>query len=182
MRRRSVLLVLGLGACARRASLPGAPPDATALPADVSCVPFARALSGIALAGDAHRWWAAAEGRYRRSQRPSPGAVLVFARTRRLPQGHLAVVVREIGAREVSVAHANWGSGVERGRVREDQAVVDVSPRNDWTLVRVWHPPTGMLGVTAFPTHGFILPLVAADPARLAARVPEAARAAAGTL
>jgi len=182
MRRRSVLLLFGLGACAARVPGPGAPPGSAALPADVSCVPFARALSGIALSGDAHRWWAAAEGRYRRSRRRAPGAVLVFARTRRLPQGHLAVVVRGVGAREVSVAHANWGSGAERGRVREDQSVVDVSPGNDWTLVRVWHPPTGTLGVKAFPAHGFILPAVAADPARLAARVPDAARAAAGTL
>lgn len=180
MRRRALLLLPALAACASRPR-EGAE-DAAALPGTISCVPFARALSGIALSGDAHLWWAQAAGRYRRSARPEPGAVLVFRRTGRLPQGHLAVVVGLAGPREVVVTHANWGSGGERGRVAENQPVRDVSPRNDWSSVRVWHAPSGTLGVSVFPTHGFILPHAAADPVRLAARVPEAARVAAGTL
>ena len=32
----------------------------------LSCVPYARARSGIALRGDAWQWWEAAEGRYAR--------------------------------------------------------------------------------------------------------------------
>lgn len=183
MRRRLLLLLPALGACTSRPREGvEAPAGAAALPGDVSCVPFARALSGIALAGDAHLWWAAAAGRYRRGSTPEPGAVLAFRRTGRLPQGHLAVVVRLVGPREVLVTHANWGSGSGRGRVAENQPVHDVSPRNDWSLVRVWHAPSGTLGVTAFPAFGFILPPRPEDPVRLAARVPAAARLSAGTL
>jgi hypothetical protein len=36
--------------------------------------------------------------------------------------------------------------------------VVDVSPRNDWTAVRVWHEPTRQLGQSVYPTYGFVLP------------------------
>jgi len=183
MRRRALLLPLAFAACASRphegAEVRG---DLAALPGNISCVPFARALSGIDLAGDAHRWWPAAEGRYGRGPAPRPGAVLVFQRSSRLPQGHVAVVVRTLGRREVLVTHANWGSGSERGRVSQNQRVVDVSPRNDWSAVRVWHPGSGTLGVTVFPTYGFVLPPQPADPAQLAARVPAAARLSAGTL
>ena len=181
MRRRSLLALLAAGACAA----PERPREGTAtqvLPTDISCVPFARALSGIALAGDAHLWWSAAEGRYGRGREPVPGAVLVIARSRSLPQGHVAVVVGRVGPREILVTHANWGSGRDRGRVAENQRVVDVSRRGDWTAVRVWHPPSNTLGVTVHQAHGFILPPRAADPARLAALVPTAAWAAAGTL
>lgn len=186
MRRlRAIMLLLVLAACA------GPRPDAAAsgwgnewsgLPSDISCVPFARELSGISLAGDAHAWWAAASGRYDRASAPAPGAVLVFQRTRSLPQGHVAVVLRQIGPREVLVTHANWGTGSAKGRVAHNQRVVDVSRNNDWSSVRVWHPPTGTLGMTVYPAYGFILPASAADPARLAANVPRAARAASGTL
>lgn len=180
MHRRSLLALAALGACAapeRPREMPAA-----ALPSDVSCVPFARALSGIALSGDAHRWWAAAEGRYGRGREPVPGAVLVIGRSRSMPQGHLAVVVGRIGPRDILVTHANWGTGRERGRVTENQRVVDVSRRNDWTAVRVWHAPSDTLGVTVHQAYGFILPPQPADPVRLAALVPSAARAAAGTL
>jgi hypothetical protein len=180
MHRRSLLALCILGACAA----PERPREtpAASLPTDISCVPFARALSGIALAGDAHLWWAAADGRYARGREPVPGAVLVIGRSRSLPQGHLAVVVGRVGQREILVTHANWGTGRERGRVTENQRVVDVSRRNDWTAVRVWHPPSDTLGVTVYQARGFILPPQAADPARLAALVPTAAWAAAGTL
>jgi hypothetical protein len=180
--RRSVLLgLLTLGACATQspqAELGAALP----LPGDISCVPFARALSGISLAGDAHLWWAAAEGRYPRSARPAPGSVLVIARSRAVPRGHLAVVVALVGPREILVTHANWASGTARGRVAENQRVVDVSQGNDWSSVRVWYPPTQSLGVTVHRASGFIHPGRAVDPARLAARVPQAAEASAGTL
>lgn len=185
MRRRPLLLLFAFAACASRphegAEARGGA-ELASLPGDISCVPFARALSGITLAGHAHQWWPAADGRYGRGAAPKPGSVLVFQRTGRLPQGHLAVVVGTLGAREVLVTHANWGSGAGRGRVAQNQRVVDVSPRNDWSAVRVWHPASGTLGVTVFPTYGFVQPPRPADPVQLAARVPVAARLSAGTL
>ena len=123
-----------------------------------SCVPYARARSGIDLRGDGWQWWEAAAGRYDRDQRPRPGAVLVFQRSSRLRDGHVAVVSRVLGPREIRVDHANWASGGLKGRVARDQAVIDVSARNDWSEVRVWYPPAGVVGNTVFPAHGFILP------------------------
>ena len=127
----------------------------------MSCVPYARARSGIELRGDAWQWWDAAAGRYTRARRPSPGSVIVLARTRRLPTGHVAVVSRVVSAREIRVDHANWASGAARGRIATDQRVVDVSPGNDWSLVRVWYPRINELGTTAFPARGFVHPNLA---------------------
>lgn len=132
-------------------------PGLTAAPGGAtSCVPFARERSGITLQGDAWQWWDAASGRYRRGQAPQRNAVLVFQRTTRNRSGHLAVVARIAGSREIRVDHANWASGSARGRIARDQPVLDVSSRNDWTLVRVWYPPANDWGSTAFPTLGFI--------------------------
>jgi hypothetical protein len=82
--------------------------------------------------------------------------VLVFQRTSRNPQGHVAVVSRVVSAREIRVDHANWSSGRARGQIARDQPVRDVSPRGDWSLVRVWYPPADDFGATHFPTYGFI--------------------------
>lgn len=114
---------------------------------DTSCVPYARARSGIDLSGDAWQWWEAAaqSGRYDRSRNPRTGAVLVFMRTSRNRTGHLSVVTRVVSSRE-SVDHANWGFRPGRGRIARDQPVVDVSPNNDWSLVRVWYPPVTRWG------------------------------------
>lgn len=175
MRRRGLLSVLALGALAgcgtSRAPAPSlapglAPSLAPGVPglgdyAGLSCVPYARQRSGIQLSGDAWQWWHAAAGRYPRAQRPAPGSVLVLARTRQLSSGHVSVVRRVVSAREIRVDHANWASGSLRGRVAEDQPVLDVSPGNDWTQVRVWYPRLEALGNTVFPAHGFILPRTA---------------------
>ena len=177
MRRLAALVLLLLGACAQRAALP--PGTVAGLP-EVSCVPFARELSGVALRGDAWTWWAAAAGAYARGPEPVPGAVLVLARSSRLPSGHVAVVLRRIDARTITVAHANWGSRGDKGRVESDVPVIDVSPRNDWSLVRVWYAPIGAVGTGVFAAHGFVLPPRAGDPASLGATVPQAARRAAG--
>jgi len=123
-----------------------------------SCVPYARARSGIGLSGDGWQWWDAAAGRYARGPVPREGAVLVFRRTARMRDGHVAVVARVVGPREVRVDHANWASGGLRGRVARDQAVIDVSERGDWSAVRVWYPPAGVVGGTVYPTYGFVLP------------------------
>jgi hypothetical protein len=176
--RRALLASLVLGACASR---PPAPPAPLAGVPQLSCVPFARALSGIELRGDAWRWWDAAAGTYPRGAAPAPGAVLVLDRTSRMRQGHVSVVLRQVGQREIRVAHANWGSGAEKGRVEPDVPVIDISPRNDWSLVRVWHGPSGGLGTTAYAARGFVLPASRPDPVRLAADVAPAARRAAGS-
>ena len=163
MDRRGLLALgtlLALGACGTsRAPAPriaGVP--APGRDEDWSCVPYARARSGLSLRGDAWQWWDAAAGRYPRGQAPRRGAVLVLARTRRLPQGHLAVVSRVVSAREIRVDHANWASGRDKGRAAQDQPVLDVSPGNDWTAVRVWYPRVGDFGTTVFAAHGFVGP------------------------
>ncbi|MCO6418044.1 CHAP domain-containing protein [Siccirubricoccus sp. KC 17139] len=151
--RRGVLAApLLLAACGTGRRVP-APTGAVG---EWSCVPYARHRSGIPLRGDAWQWWEAAAGQYRREHRPLPGSVLVLMRTRRLPQGHLSVVSRVISAREIRVDHANWASGAAKGRVAVDQPVLDVSPENDWSLVRVWYPRVNDFGASRYPAYGFI--------------------------
>lgn len=132
----------------------------------VSCVPYARQASGIDLRGDAWTWWDAAAGRYGRGKRPTVGAVLAFRRTGQLPSGHVSVVEAVNGPREVLVEHANWNSTPAwRGRVQTGQKVVDVSPANDWSEVRVQNH-LGSLG-RVYPAYGFIYPL---QPRAIASR------------
>jgi surface antigen len=127
------------------------------------CAPFARLASGIQIFGDAGTWWGQAEGRYERGVAPRPGAVLVFKPTARMRVGHVAMVSRVVSERVVTVTHANW-SPIEgtRGQVETDVEVVDVSPANDWSEVRVWYAPLQALGTSANPTYGFIYPDAAA--------------------
>jgi surface antigen len=142
-----------LSACA--ASPPGRSRQAGAWHSDsVECAPYARQVSGIQLSGDAADWWDGAAGRYQRSMQPSPGAVLVFRRTARLPHGHVSVVTSLRTAREIIVTQANW----VHGRIARDEPVVDVSPANDWSAVRVWWEPGHLLGTTTYPAYGFIAP------------------------
>jgi surface antigen len=120
----------------------------------IECAPYARQVSGIQLYGDAASWWDNAAGRYGRSSEPSPGAVLVFRRSSRLPYGHVSVVATTPSSRQIEVTQANW----VHGRIARREPVVDVSPGNDWSAVRVWWAPSGQLGTTVYPTFGFILP------------------------
>lgn len=136
------------------------------------CAPFARALSGVRLYGAAADWWPEAQGRYRRTSRPSPGSVLVLRRSFRLPDGHVAVVSRVLSRREILVTQANW----VRHRVTEDQPVIDISPDNDWTLVRLWWPPAGTMGIAAYPADGFIQPAWPATHRQIVAAVPRTIR------
>jgi surface antigen len=138
--------VLAVAACG------GAPGHYSGQPASLECVPFARALSGISLRGDAADWWWRASGRYGRGMRPETGSVMVFAQTSRLPQGHVAVVSQVMSGREVLITQANWVHHV----VTTDQLVRDVSPFGDWSQVRVWWPPSDALGSTVYPVLGFI--------------------------
>lgn len=141
----------------------------------LDCVPFARALSGIRLTGDAADWWSEADGRYARAGVPSVGGVLVFRRSGRLPNGHVAVVSQVLGRREVLVTQANW----VHHRITEDQPVIDVSAANDWSLVRVWWPPSSQMGVGEYATYGFIRAVRPTSHDALMAATPRAVRLAA---
>jgi surface antigen len=122
----------------------------------LSCVPYARDRTGVALRGDAYAWWQNAAGSYQRSQRPEPGAILVLRRTDRLRSGHVAVVSRIVSAREILVDHANWIPG----QTITGMPVIDISDKNDWTLLRFWYAPARTFG-SPYPAEGFIYPVVA---------------------
>ncbi|HMO73984.1 MAG TPA: CHAP domain-containing protein [Sphingopyxis sp.] len=143
----------------------------TAAPAAAStylqCVPFARAESGVEIRGNARTWWAQAEGQYERGAEPREGAVMAFAGTRGMPMGHVAVVTKVVGDREIRIDHANWSPiAGRRGQIERNVRVVDVSDAGDWSMVRVWYAPIGDLGLRANPVQGFIYPGSNAAPAR----------------
>ena len=140
----------------------------------VECAPFARALSGVQLWGEAADWWQQAGERYARGETPSVGSVLVLRRSGRLPSGHVAVVSRVVGRREILVTQANW----VHHRVSEDQPVIDVSAGNDWSLVRIWWPPVGQMGTSDYTAFGFIRPDQPSSHDQLAAQTPQAIRVA----
>lgn len=122
--------------------------------ADVlQCVPYARIVSGIDIRGDALNWWEQAEGRYERGQTPRKGAVMSFRPYGPMTLGHVAVVSKVLGPREVLIRHANWS---EPGAIEEDVLARDVSGAGDWSEVKVWHSPTGRMGVRTNPVNGFI--------------------------
>ncbi len=128
--------------------------------AELECAPYARQVSGIQLHGEAYSWWEQADGRYDRGSVPRPGSVLVFRRGDRLGSGHVSVVERVVSDREITVTQANWvPHSIARGEL-----VVDVSPGNDWSAVRVWWAPSLALGRTAYPTYGFVGPVGGAGP------------------
>ncbi|PLL13691.1 CHAP domain-containing protein [Tabrizicola sp. TH137] len=114
------------------------------------CVPFARAVSGVEIRGNARTWWDQARGRYARGHEPKVGAVMAFAASRSMPKGHVAVVSKVIDDRTVLVDQANW----ERNRITLDTVVVDVSAKGDWSKVRVANG-AGSLG-RVNPVKGFI--------------------------
>lgn len=118
----------------------------------LECVAYARAVSGIALRGNAGTWWRAAAGQYARGARPQPGAVLVMKPTGR-SAGHLAVVRQILGPRLIVADHANW---LNRGRIHEGTPIADVSPAGDWSVVRVWYIPGGVWGRSTYAAYGFV--------------------------
>jgi len=121
------------------------------------CAPFARFFSGIKLFGDAWSWWGQATGKYAKGFTPDSGAVLVFKPYGSMTHGHVAVVSQVLTDRIIQVTHANWSPiAGKRGQVEKDVTVVDVSPKGDWSEVKVWYDPVGDLGSTVYPTYGFI--------------------------
>lgn len=120
--------------------------------APLQCAIYARQRTGVSLSGAARLWWDQAEGRYPRTHQPQIGAVMAMGGT---PSGHVAVVAAIRGPREILVDQANW---MNQGEIMLGALVVDVSPNNDWSQVRVWHVPSNQLGLRAYPVMGFILP------------------------
>lgn len=137
------MLLVGFGCV----SLPAL--SATAL----QCVPYARAVSGVALYGDALTWWEQAQNRYKRGHKPLKGAVLAFRPYGPMTLGHVAVVSKIVDDRQVLLRHANWSAP---GAIEKDVLAIDVSEDGDWSEVRVWHSPTGQMGARINPTFGFI--------------------------
>lgn len=130
-----------------------------ALNEGLQCVPYARALTGVEIRGDAHTWWARAEGRYERGTRPRVGAVMAFTPHGNMRLGHVAAVRKIIDSRTLLISHANWSTiGGIRGHIEENVRVVDTSEANDWSQVRVWYTPNAALGGTDWPVRGFIYP------------------------
>jgi surface antigen len=119
------------------------------------CVTYAREVSDVEIRGNAHTWWAQAEGHYERGSTPEVGAVMVLQPHGRMRLGHVAMVREIINDRQIHLNHANWS---RRGMVESDVLAEDVSENNDWSVVKVWHTPTGQLGLTSYPVYGFIYP------------------------
>ena len=138
-------LALALGLCAL---LPGA-----AQARILQCVPYARAVSGIEIHGNAGLWWSKAEGRYQRGAEPRPGAVMAFRPSAAMPLGHVAVVGEIVDERHVLLDHANWSGP---GRIERRALAADVSEAGDWSAVRVWWAPDNTLGARENPVFGFI--------------------------
>ena len=174
--RAILLLALALAGCATHERTGPNLAAAHGGYSGLTCAPFARRLTGLALRGDAADWWGEASGRYARQGRPAVGSVLVFRRAPRLPSGHVSVVSRVLDGRHIHVIQANW----VHDELDEDQLVVDVSPRNDWTAVRVWYPPGDQLGTHDYATFGFIVPPAPLGHDALASGAEPAARAVTG--
>jgi hypothetical protein len=124
----------------------------------LQCVPFARVVSGIDIYGDAWTWWDSA-GRQKRDRgtRPAVGAVLVLKRSAQLPTGHVAVVAELGDPRHALLTHANWGAdGDTRGVIHERMPIMDVSPANDWSQIRLMNR-YGQFG-RVYAAYGFIYP------------------------
>ena len=143
--------------------------SAAAIPAHaIQCVPFAREMSGIDLQGDAWKWWTAAAGRYDRGRTPQADAVLVFSRQGNMRYGHVSVVSKVVNSRMILVDHANWApaSSSGRGEITRLVPVLDVSPGNDWSTVRVWYEPASSFGGKVYRAEGFVY-----NPSRRAVKV-----------
>jgi surface antigen len=123
----------------------------------ISCVPYARSVTGMAISGNGGDWWYNAAGSYGRGHRPEPGSVMAFRSSGGMARGHVAVVSRVLNDRQVLIDHANWaGPGIRKGSVMHNVSVVDVSNNNDWTAVRVQVGHDDAAYGRTYPTYGFI--------------------------
>lgn len=123
----------------------------------LECVPYARQLSGIRIFGDARTWWQQAHGRYATGHTPRVGAVMAMQPYANSELGHVATVSKVVDSRTILVSHSNWSPiNGRRGQIEKNVTVLDVSPDNDWSEVRVWYAPIHNLGTTHWPVSGFI--------------------------
>jgi hypothetical protein len=116
------------------------------------CVEYARALTGLAIFGDAKFWWERARNLYARVAMPAEHAVMVFTPSSRLKKGHVAVVSAILSKREIRVEQANWQN---HGEIDHAMPVMDVSAKNDWSQVRVWDMRSQAFG-RVYAVSGFI--------------------------
>ncbi|MCF8479020.1 MAG: CHAP domain-containing protein [Rhodospirillum sp.] len=154
----TLLVLAGCGGGRGATTTPGSMsvPRYTGDESFVWCVPYARAISGVRIQGDADTWWTQAEGRYARDNTPRLGAVLTLRPDSRLRSGHVAVVTGIEGPRVIRVSHANWGwDDKTRGRIYENMPAQDVSQANDWSQVRFMHPEVNGYG-RVYSALGFI--------------------------
>ncbi|WP_424812144.1 CHAP domain-containing protein [Roseococcus sp. YIM B11640] len=123
----------------------------------ISCVPYARSITGMEISGNGRDWWENSAGRYARGQRPRVGSILSFPGSGGMRSGHVAVVSRVVQPRMIEIDHANWGGpGIRRGSVMHNVRVIDVSSDNSWTRVRVQVGYDSSTFGREYPTDGFI--------------------------
>ena len=136
------------------------------------CVAYVHAHSAFRIQANAHLWWARAAGIHARGNAPEVGSVLSFRSVRGMPLGHVALVSRVVDEREIEIDHNNWlGVGPVRGA-----SVIDVSPKNDWTAVRVANRSGARVYGRVYLTDGFIHARApGTEPPMVAARPPEEA-------
>ena len=157
----AAVLFLGLGGCASTqysADLTGpvtAGGEIETPSHPMECVEFARAHSGISLRGDASDWWNEAAGKFARGNDPRQGSILVLTGYAGAHRAHLAVVREIISPREIRVDHSNW---LNDGAVYLGDPVVDVSPENNWSEVRVYNQRVAAWGRQTYLVQGFIGP------------------------
>lgn len=135
----------------------------------LQCVPFARQVSGVEIRGNAKTWWHQAEGRYERGQTPREGSVLAMPGSGKMRLGHVAMVSKVLGDREILLTHANWS---RRGGIERDVRAIDVSDKGDWSSVRIWYAGNGDLGTSSYPAYGFIYPSAERAEVRTALLLP----------
>lgn len=118
------------------------------------CAEYARVRAGFPVLGDAKYWWERAKNLYDRVAEPVSEAVMVFATSKRLTRGHVAVVTDIVGPREIRVDQANW---MNHGEIDHSTPVLDVSADNDWSKVRVWNVRSRQFGAHVYGVSGFIV-------------------------
>ncbi len=142
----------------------------------LQCVTYVNRESDVHLTGNAVDWWRNAAGIYDRGQRPEADSVLSFRANGRMPLGHVAVVSRVVDSRLIEINQAHWPIAGAVGGISLHVPVVDVSPNNDWSEVRVGLGSGSAFG-SIYPTHGFIYPRGTGPWLETAAAAPAGSRA-----